>query len=117
MVIEITKTALKQLSNYQSVVQKEHQAAEKLQWQDMTLAVLQAAEATRARARHVSAVVAYARYLHRIQNGQERTRDIYGEPLLSKALAEEMAGLLIKSKPVAEVRADEAASGHQNVPR
>ena len=112
MVIEITKTALKRLRNYESVVQKEHEAAEKLQWRDMTHAVLQAAETAKARARHVSAVVSYARYLHRIQNGQDRTRDIYGEPLLSKALTEEMDGLLMKSKPVAEVGVDETASGY-----
>ncbi|WP_303721294.1 hypothetical protein [Malonomonas rubra] len=103
MVIEITETTLRRLVNYEAVVQKKYDDAVKLQWQVMTLEVMQAAQTAEIRARQMSAVVAYARYLHRIQFGQDTTRPIYGEPLLSKALAAILEELFIESKLVPEL--------------
>lgn len=103
MVIEITKTTLRRLINYETMTQKESDDAVKLQWRVMTLEVMQAAETAQVRARQVSSVVAYARYLHRIQCGQDNTRYIYGEPLLSKALAKVLDELLIEPKLVPEL--------------
>lgn len=98
MVIEITETTLKRLKNYEAVLLKEFQEADKLQWRVMTCEVMQAAEQTKARSRGVSAVVAYARYLYRIQSGRDEPRCIYGEPLLSQALADLMHELSIERK-------------------
>jgi len=103
MVIEITKTTLKRLINYEVMTQKESDAAIKLQWRVMTLEIMQAAETAQIRARQVSSIVAYARYLHRVQRGQDNTRYIYGEPLLSKALAKVLDELLIETRLVPEL--------------
>ena len=102
MVVEITKTTLKRLVNYEAVVRKEHQEAEQLQWRVMTLEVMQAVEKAGARARHLRAVVAYADYLHRLQHGEDRSRYIYGEPLLSKGLVGLLKELSIELKMVPE---------------
>ena len=80
MIIEITQTTLKRLGNYRDVVHKNHMAAQRLQWQVMTLEVMQATGKVRARASHVGAAWAYAGYLHRLQTGQGGSREIYGEP-------------------------------------
>ncbi len=111
MVIEITATTLKRLGNYESVVRKEHAEAQKLQWRVMTLEVMLAAENARSRASHVGAAVAYARYLHRIQNGQEHTRHLYGEPQLSQALVDLMKELSIERNLVPEAEFDGDLSG------
>jgi len=107
MVVEITEATLKRLINYAAVVEQEHREAAKHQWRVMTLEVLQAAERTGARARHIQAVVAYAGYLFRLQWGREQPRSIYGEPLLSLGLCELMQELSIASRlvPVAKIAA------------
>ena len=86
MVNEISETTLKRLGNYEAVIQHANQEAEQLQWRVMTLEVMQAAEKSRVRTRQVNGIVAYARYLHRLQTGQGQVRNIYGEPLLSQSL-------------------------------
>ena len=103
MIIEITETTLKRLGNYQTVVQRENLEADSQQWRVMTLDVLQAAEKAKVRAGRVNAAVSYARYLHRLQTGQDHSRSIYAEPLLSQALAALLNELSIEQKMVAEV--------------
>jgi len=104
MVVEITETTLKRLVNYEAVVRKEQMEAERRQWQVMTLEVMQAAEKAGARARHLRAIVAYADYLHRLQCGEDQTRYIYGEPMLSKGLVELLRELAIELRMVPEVQ-------------
>ena len=103
MIIEITETTLKRLGNYQAVVQKENLEADSQQWRVMTLEVLQAAQKAKIRAGQVNAAVSYARYLHRLQSGQDHRRSIYAEPLLSQALTALLNELSIEQKMVAEV--------------
>jgi len=102
MVVEITETTLKRLDNYASVLLKEQREAERFQWRVMTCEVMQAAEKARTRAREVSAIVAYARYLQRIQSGLDHPRYIYGEPQLSQALGALMTELSIERNMVAD---------------
>jgi len=117
MVIEITETTLKRLKNYEAVLLKERLEADKLQWRVMTCEVMQAAERARIRVREVSAVVAYARYLSRIQSGRDEPRSIYGEPLLSQALADLMQELTIERKLVTDGMAEKKmAAVSSNVP-
>ena len=117
MVIEITEITLKRLDNYEAVLLKEFQEADKLQWRIMTCEVMQAAEQARRRAREVSAIVAYARYLSRIQSGRNDPRYIYGEPQLSQALADLMLELSIERKIVADGIAETYMSAvSRNIP-
>jgi len=102
MVIEITDLTLKRLDNYETVLSRAYQEADRLQWRVMTREVMQAAEQAGSRAREVSAVVAYARYLNRLQSGRDYPRSIYGEPLLSQALADLLETLSIERNMVAE---------------
>lgn len=111
MVIEITETTLKRLANYEAIVLKDHLEAEKLQWRVMVLEVMQAAEKARSRASQVSAAVGYARYLHRLQNGQDHTRYIYGEPLLSRSLLDLMMELSIERRMVPETESEAVILG------
>lgn len=104
MVIEITETTLKRLINYQAVVQRNHQEADRQQWRVMTLEVMQEAEKARHRASQVGAIVGYARYLHRLQSGQDHSRSIYGEPLLSQALDQLLWELSVDRQMVEEVQ-------------
>lgn len=106
MVIEITETTLKRLDNYQVVLLKASQEADKLQWRVMTYEVLQAADEARTRAREIRAVVAYARYLYRIQSGLDSPRSIYGEPLLNQALIALLTELSIERRMVADNQAE-----------
>ncbi len=99
--IEITDITLQRLGNYEAVVQRRCQEVEKRQWRVMTLEVMQEAEQVQAQTRSVAATVAYARYLHELQNGRRQQRPIYGEPLLSRALAELMQELQIVPRPAA----------------
>lgn len=107
MVIEITEMTLKRLTNYESIVLKDHLEVEKLQWRVMILKVMQAAEKAKSRASQVSTAVTYARYLYRLQTGQDHTRYIYGEPLLSQSLVDLMKELSIEQRmvPAAESEA------------
>jgi len=117
MVIEITETTLKRLKNYEAVLLKERLETDRLQWRVMTCEVMQSAERARTRAHEVSAVVAYACYLSRIQSGRDEPRSIYGEPLLSQALADLMHELSIERKLVADgMAAKQMAAVSSNVP-
>jgi len=109
MHVEITDTTLKRLSNYDSVVQKQCRDAEQLQWRVMTHEVMQAAKEAEARSRQIGSIVAYARYLHRIQRGQDSLRAIYGEPLLSQALVGLLTELSIEKKMVAYEQSESQA--------
>ena len=116
MVIEITDLTLKRLNNYEAVLSKESLEADKLQWRVMTREVMQAAELARTRAREISALVAYARYLNRIQSGRNYPRSIYGEPLLSQALADLLEKLSIERTMVAEGILETHMAVTSNVP-
>lgn len=111
MVVEITEVTLKRLTNYESIVLKDHLEAEKLQWRVMILEVMQAAEKARSRASRVSAAVTYARYLHRLQTGKDHTRYIYGEPMLSRSLRDLMTELSIERRMVPEAESEAVMPG------
>lgn len=93
MPIKITETAMKRLTNYANVMEKRYRDAEKRQWLTLTLEAMQHCERVKLRAQRVSATVAYSQYLYRVQHGMTATRDIYGEPLLSRSLVELMREL------------------------
>jgi len=116
MVIEITDLTLKRLDNYETVLSRAYQEADRLQWRVMTREVMQAADLARTRAREVSAVVAYARYLNRIQIGRDYPRSIYGEPLLCQALADLLEKLSIERTMVAEGILETHMAATSNVP-
>jgi hypothetical protein len=113
MIIEITQTTLKRLDNYRAVVEQDRTEADRRQWRVMTHEVMQAAQKAAARADRIGAAFAYAVYLHRLQTGQGYRRDIYGEPLLSQALAALLNELSIEPRLV-PVTAVDAASGSQS---
>lgn len=87
MVMEITELTLKRLTNYNAAVHTRSAQAQKHQWQQMSLEVMQKAERERQNARAVGAIVAYSLYLYELQNGLREPRAIYGEPALAQALA------------------------------
>lgn len=102
MVIEISETTMKRLTNYADVMKRHYRDAEKRQWTTMTLEAMQRCERVKQRAQHISATVAYSQYLYLVQKGLTPTRSIYGEPLLSRALIELMNELDIPVRMTAE---------------
>ncbi len=66
--LKITDTTLKRVINYDQVLARQLEDANRRQWRVMTLEVMKDYEALRERTREVSSALAYASYLHRVQN-------------------------------------------------
>lgn len=88
MKISITDTILKRLVNYENVMRRKLQTAEKRQWTDMTLENMQEFEKVREQARSIFALAGYCLYLYKVQKGLREAASVYGEPLLHNALVE-----------------------------
>jgi hypothetical protein len=99
-IIEINPTTLKRLQNYQAVVENERKNAHKNQWMELTLERMQEYQVAHKKADHVNAVVGYASFLFRVQNGMSPPRALYGEQILRNALVELMAELHISIRMV-----------------
>lgn len=104
MVIEISETILRRLDNYAAAAHNRYREAEKRQWMTLTLDTIRSCEEAKARAQRAAATAAYSRYLYQVQRGLSETRSIYGEPLLSRALVEQMHELGIPVRLAEEPR-------------
>jgi hypothetical protein len=88
MKISITDTILKRLVNYENVMRRKLDSAEKRQWTDMTLENMQEFEKVREQARSIFALAGYGLYLYKVQKGLREATSVYGEPLLHNALVD-----------------------------
>lgn len=87
-IVEITPVTLKRLRNYRQVAENQMKTAHKKQWMTMTVESMQEYEQARKHADHASAVVGYASFLFRVQNGMTPPRILYGEQLLRNTLVQ-----------------------------
>ncbi len=99
-IIEISPIMLKRLQNYQQVVENERKAAHQSQWMEMTLDKMENYQVIHKKSDHINAVVGYASFLFRVQNGMSPPRTLYGELYLRNALVELMEELSIPIKMV-----------------
>ena len=99
-IIEISPIMLKRLQNYQQVVENERKTAHQNQWMEMTLDKMEKFQVIQKRSDHINAVVGYASFLFRVQNGMTPPRTLYGELFLRNALVEVMEELHIPIKMV-----------------
>jgi hypothetical protein len=107
-VVSISQITMKRLFNYQRVTENRASAAGKRQWIDMTPQNMRAAEDTRQTAARISAAVAYAGYLFRVQNQMTHYRASYCDGPLHNTLIELLNTLNI---PIDLISVDEAMSG------
>jgi hypothetical protein len=98
--IEINTTILKRLQNYQQVVENERKKAYKNQWMEMTLVRMEEYQDVQKKSDHANAVVGYASFLFRVQNGMTLPRSLYGEQILRNALVSLMKELHIPIRMV-----------------
>lgn len=85
-IIEITPVTLRRLRNYGQVADNKTKIAHKKQWKAMTLESMQEYQELLKYSDRASAVVGYASFLFRVQNGMTPPRIIYGEQLLRNML-------------------------------
>ncbi|MEZ4600083.1 MAG: hypothetical protein R2940_09900 [Syntrophotaleaceae bacterium] len=98
--IEISTTTLKRLQNYQQVVENERRKAHKHQWMEMTLVRMEEYQQVQKKSDHANAVVGYASFIFRIQNGLTPPRTLYGEQILRNALVSLLEELEIPIKMI-----------------
>lgn len=108
-IVEITPVTLKRLRNYRQVAENKKKMAHKKQWMTMTFDSMQEYEEARKHADHASAVVGYASFLFRVQNGMTPPRILYAEQLLRNALVELLKELHIPIVLVAAPAAEHDA--------
>jgi len=94
-IVEITPVTLKRLRNYQQVAENKMKMAHKKQWMTMTVDSMQEYQQALKHSDHASAVVGYASFLFRVQNGMTPPRILYGEQLLRNSLVSLMKELHI----------------------
>jgi len=87
-IVEITPVTLKRLRNYGQVAENKKKMAHKKQWMTMTCDSMQEYEQVRKHADHANAVVGYASFLFRVQNGMTAPRMLYGEQMLRNGLVQ-----------------------------
>ena len=85
-IVEITPVTLKRLRNYGQVAENKTKMAHKKQWMTMTLESMQEYKEVLKYSDRASAVVGYASFLFRVQNGMTPPRVFYGEQLLRNML-------------------------------
>lgn len=85
-IVEITPVTLRRLRNYGQVAENKTKMAHKKQWMTMTLESMQEYQETLKYSDRASAVVGYASFLFRVQNGMTPPRILYGEQLLRNTL-------------------------------
>lgn len=107
-VISISQITMKRLLNYQRVTENQAKAASKRQWIDMTPQNMHAAEETRQTAARISAAVAYAGYLFRVQNQMTHYRASYCDGPLHNGLVELLTTLNI---PIDLIAVDDTVPG------
>ncbi len=108
-IVEITPVTLKRLQNYGQVAENKTKIAHKKQWMSMTLESMQEYQEALKHSDHAAAVVGYASFLFRVQNGMTPPRILYGEQLLRNTLVHLLKELNI-SIVLVEVPADEHAA-------
>lgn len=85
-IVEITPLTLRRLRNYGQVAENKMKVAQKKQWMTMTHESMQEYQEALKYSDHASAVVGYASFLFRVQNGMTSPRILYGEQLLRNML-------------------------------
>ena len=105
-IVEITPVTLRRLRNYGQVAENKTKMAHKKQWMTMTLESMQEYQAFLKNSDRASAVVGYASFLFRVQNGMTTPRILYGEQRLRNTLVHLLKELHIPIVLV-EVPADE----------
>jgi hypothetical protein len=99
--IEITMVTMKRLLNYQRVIDRQADTANRHRWQSMTTENMRRYECASQKARHLDAIVAYAGFLFRVQNNLISYTALHGEYLLHNGLVELMKELDIPIEIVA----------------
>lgn len=108
-IVEITPVTLRRLRNYGQVAESKTKMAHKKQWMTMTLESMQEYQEALKHSDRASAVVGYASFLFRVQNGMTPPRILYGEQMLRNILVHLLKELHIPIVLV-EVPADEHAA-------
>ncbi len=85
-IVEITPVTLQRLRNYGRVAENKMKMAHKKQWMTMTLESMQEYQEALKYSDYAGAVVGYASFLFRVQNGMTPPRILYGEQLLRNTL-------------------------------
>lgn len=85
-IVEITPVTLRRIRNYGQVAENTMKMAHKKQWMTMTLESMQEYQEALKYSDRASAVVGYASFLFRVQNGMTPPRILYGEQMLRNTL-------------------------------
>jgi len=85
-IVEITPVTLRRLRNYGQVAENKTKMAHRKQWMTMTLESMQEYQEALKHSDRASAVVGYASFLFRVQNGMMPPRILYGEQMLRNTL-------------------------------
>lgn len=85
-IVEITPVTLRRLKNYGQVAENKMKVAHRKQWMTMTLESMQEYQEALKYSDYAAAVVGYASFLFRVQNGMMPPRILYGEQLLRNSL-------------------------------
>lgn len=93
--LEITPLTLKRLRNYGQVVENSTKLAHKKQWMTMTLESMQEYQRVLKTSDHAAAVVGYASFLFRVQQGMAAPRALYGEQVLANSLVKLLTELQV----------------------
>jgi hypothetical protein len=109
-IVEITPVTLKRLRNYGQVAENKTKIAHKKQWMAMTLENMQEYQEALKHSDYASAVVGYASFLFRVQNGMTPPRILYGEQLLRNTLVH-----LLKELNIPIVLVDVPADEHSAI--
>ena len=108
-IVEITPVTLKRLQNYGRVAENKMKKAHKKQWMTMSMESMQEYEETLKYSDHAGAVVGYASFLFRVQNGMTPPRILYGEQLLRNTLVHLLRELHIPIVLVDVIEAEHTA--------
>ncbi|APG28832.1 hypothetical protein A7E78_13935 [Syntrophotalea acetylenivorans] len=109
-IVEITPVTLRRIRNYGQVAENKTKMAHKKQWMSMTLENMQEYQETLKHSDNASAVVGYASFLFRVQNGMTPPRILYGEQLLRNTLVH-----LLKELHIPIVLVDVVEEEHETI--
>jgi len=109
-IVEITPVTLRRLRNYGQVAENKMKVAHKKQWMTMTLESMKEYQDALKYSDRASAVVGYASFLFRVQNGMTPPRILYGEQLLRNTLVH-----LLKELHIPIVLVDVPADEHSAI--